>query len=114
MHLEKINIALAIVCVAGLAYIIYIWRNRNKKTDVEQFYYSDKCQADTQKYCNQLKSGSDDVFGTPGVLSDMMQSCGGFAYPDVQNCYPEWATIRGGTEKKNIDLILKQVTNQMY
>ena len=114
MDIEKVNIVLAIAAVIALVYCI--WNRSQKKGDEEYFYYinDQKCKAATQKLCNQMKSGINDVFSTPGVTYDMMESCGGSSYPDVQDCYPEWSTIRGGTEKANIDLILKQVTNKMY
>lgn len=106
MNLETVNIILALIAISGLIYII----SKGK----ENFRQVNECKASTQKYCNMLKQDKHDIWGSPLVLSEMMQTCGGGAYPDVQDCYPEWATVRGGTEKANIDLILEQVSNKMY
>ncbi len=120
MDIEIVNIVLGVAVVSLLCY--FIWKKMTSGSDNKQpggeeyFYYANgvnQCNSSTEKLCKDMKKRNP-VFGEPGLLYNMMENCGGSAYPDVQDCYPEWATIRGGTEKANIDLILKQVTNKMY
>ena len=100
LKIEVINISLAVIIIACLIYAIYKSYSNKDSNPKEYFRRSNmnKCDALTNQYCQNMKTNNYNNLqtGNGGLLYKIQQECGDDYYMKTQNCYPSWATTKGG------------------